>query len=108
MGWPKMCGIKTASNAPSLINALDEEIILELRSQGVIGIRRLRPKNGKNNPNIRLTFFGKTPPTEIRAGFEDIKVEPRRHLHPSHAERRLGGVKEKRSSKTNRKKTATP
>ena len=58
--------------APSLINVSDE-IILELRSQGVIGVRRLRPKNGKTNANTRLTFSGKTPPTEIRTGFQDHK-----------------------------------
>ena len=68
MGW--------RTPTPSLTNVSDEEIILELRSQGAIGVRRLRPKNVKTNANIRLTFFGKTPPTEIRAGFQDIKIKP--------------------------------
>ena len=77
---PKISKKKDLSGPPTdrgyLINVSDEEIIIELRSQGVIRIRRLRPKNGKTNAHIRLTFFGKTPPTEIRAGIQDIAIKP--------------------------------
>ena len=62
--------------APTLTEVDDEEIITELRDQGVIGVYRLRPTHGKTNPGLRLTILGKTIPPHIRAGFQDIPLRP--------------------------------
>ena len=62
--------------APSLTDVTEEDIITELRDQGVIGVYRLRPSRGKTNPGLRLTIIGKTVPSKIRAGFEDIATRP--------------------------------
>ena len=64
--------IEALLHAPSLIDVPDDEIIYELRSQGVIGVRRLRPRNGRPNSGLRLAFIGNTIPATIRAGFEDF------------------------------------
>ena len=62
--------------ASSLTGVPDDELIVELRSQG-LGVRRLRAQNEKPNPGgIRLKFFGKTPPSSITAGFQDITIRP--------------------------------
>ena len=62
--------------APVLTEVPDEEIIAELRDQGVVGIFRLRQRNGRKNPGMRLHILGKTIPTHIRAGFQDIPLRP--------------------------------
>ena len=67
--------------APSLVNVPDEELVLELRSHGVIGVRRLRPKNGNINPGIRLrpnVFLQDSAnrnPNRIR-GYKDQALDP--------------------------------
>ena len=62
--------------APSLVGVPQDELLAELSSQGVVGAYRLRPRNGKPNPGIRLTFSGASFPASIRAGFEDINLRP--------------------------------
>ena len=62
--------------APSLLEVDEQELITELREQGIIAAYRLRPTRGKPNPGLRLTIIGKTVPTSIRAGFQDIPLRP--------------------------------
>ena len=54
--------------APTLQDVDEEEIITELRDQGIIRVSRLRPTKGKTNPGLRLTIIGKTIPTHIMIG----------------------------------------
>ena len=68
--------VEAVAFAPSLSEVPEEEMLLELKSQGVIGIKRLRSKPGKKNPEIRFRFRGKTFPPILRAGFENIKMRP--------------------------------
>ena len=42
----------------------------------MVGVRRLRQKDGKPNPAVRLAFLGTRIPETIRAGFEDIRLRP--------------------------------
>ena len=52
--------IEAYAYAPSLSGVEDEELLTDLREQGVVGVTRLRKKNGKNNPGMRLRFRGGT------------------------------------------------
>ena len=61
---------------PSLSEVPDDEIITELRDQGVVGVRRLRPTNGRRNHGIRFLFIGNTIPDRIFAGYEAIRLRP--------------------------------
>ena len=72
----RLNSVEAYAHAPTLADVPDDEIIAELRDQGVVGVQRLRPKNGKPNPAIRLTILGKTIPPSIRAGFQDISLRP--------------------------------
>ena len=66
--------IEAYAYAPSLTGVEDEELLTNLREQGVVGVTRLRKKNGQNSPGIRLRFRGATFPPTIRAGFETIEL----------------------------------
>ena len=68
--------VEAFAYAPSLTEVTEDELLRELKTQGVIGITRLRPKSGKANPGIRFRFRGQTSPPELRAGFEDIPLRP--------------------------------
>ena len=72
----RLNSVEAYAYAPTLTDVSNDEIIAELRDQGVIGIQRLRPKNGKTNPAIRLRILGTTIPAEIRAGFQDVPIRP--------------------------------
>ena len=61
--------------APTLID-VEDDIIKELRNQGVIGVTRLRPKNGQKQAGLRIRILGNSIPAEIRAGFQDIALRP--------------------------------
>ena len=67
--------VEATAYAPSLASVPDEELLAELRPQGVVGITRLRPRDGKANPRVRLTITGKTVPASIRAGYQDIELQ---------------------------------
>ena len=62
------------AHAPALADVPDDEILDELGSQGVIGVRRLRPSNGKPSPLIRLRFLGHGFPESIIAGYEVLDL----------------------------------
>ena len=49
---------------------------LRVKTQGVIGVSRLRPRNGQKNPGLRFRFRGRTLPQDLRAGFEDLELRP--------------------------------
>lgn len=64
---------------PDLLNCSTEEIIDELKTQGVINVRRLKTKrNGLviETPNHVLTFNKPSLPIEIKAAFHILKVRP--------------------------------
>ena len=60
----------------SLQEVSDEELLAELQLQGVIGVNRLRPRNNRTSPGIRLRFLGLTCPEEIWTGFQRVKIRP--------------------------------
>ena len=62
--------------APSLSGVPDAELLTKLEDQGVIGVTRLRPTNGRQNHGIRLRFRGGTLPPTIQAGFQAIRIRP--------------------------------
>lgn len=62
--------------APSLLEVSEEELLEELKTQGVIGVSRLRPKNDQKNPGLRFRFRGRSVPQGLRAGFEDFELRP--------------------------------
>ena len=67
--------VEALAHAPSLADVSDEDLLTELQSQGVIGVRRLRPRQGgKPNPLVRLKFRGHSHPISIRAGFEILEL----------------------------------
>ena len=63
--------VEAAAYAPSLKQVTDEELLTELEPQGVIGVRRLRPRSdGSPNHLIRFRFRGLRYPESITFGFE--------------------------------------
>ena len=55
---------------PTLLDVEDEQIVRELASQGVIGVQRLKPKNGRRNALIRFRFHGLSHPETINIGYD--------------------------------------
>ena len=67
--------VEAAAYAPSLKQVADEELLTELESQGVIGVRRLRPRSdGSRNHLIRFRFRGLRYPESITVGFEIFRL----------------------------------
>lgn len=52
-----------------LLPYTEERLCLELKSQGVVGVRRILSKDRKPTPNLVLTFDSLTLPAEILAGY---------------------------------------
>ena len=52
-----------------LITVPYQELVTELRSHGVIGVTRLRPKDGNPSAGLRFQFLGTTHPAAIKSVF---------------------------------------
>ena len=70
----RLNSVEAYAYAPSLTEVTEDQLLEELKAQGVIGVTRLRPRSGTINPGIRFRFRGRSFPEEIRAGFEDIPL----------------------------------
>ena len=66
--------VEAVAHAPSLRSLSDQELIEELRPQGVIGVRRLGSRSGQRSPQLCLRFRGLTHPAYIRAGYERLPL----------------------------------
>ena len=70
----RMNTVEALAHAPSLTTVDEQEILEELQPQGVVGVQRLRPRQGRPSPLLRLKFAGHSYPSSIRAGFEVIEL----------------------------------
>ena len=66
--------IEALAHAPSLLDCSEEELAQELRTQGVVSVKRLRPRNGKTSPLLRFSFLGNRHPAVLKAGYEVIPL----------------------------------
>ena len=66
----RLNSVEALAYAPSLLGIDDQELLTELKDQGVVGVQRLRPREGKPSPLIRFRFRGNSHPVSIRAGYE--------------------------------------
>ena len=62
--------------APSLANLSEEELLRELRPQGITSVVRMKSGNSRANPRLKLYFLGLTLPPAIYAGYEILEVRP--------------------------------
>ena len=66
--------IEAYAYVPGLQEVSDEEIMQEMKAQGVVGVRRLRSPAGAPTPGIRFRFRGASHPAYVNAGFEKITL----------------------------------
>ena len=73
----RLNSIEGVITCDALVYSTDDEILHELRSQGVIGVYRLPSRNPDNpNPTVKLTFAGKTLPAALYCGYLAVEVRP--------------------------------
>ena len=70
----RLNSIEALAYAPSLLRVSEDDILAQLAEQGVIGVRRLRPRDGKPSPLLRLKFRGRAHPVSVRAGYEILPL----------------------------------
>ena len=66
--------VEAYAHAPALLNVPRKEIIDELAPQGVIDVRRLRPRGQERNPGLRIRFRGLSLPKQLQIGFDELKI----------------------------------
>ena len=71
----RLNSVEAVAYAPSLRTVSDDELLEECKLQGVIGIRRLRPRqDGTPNHLVRFRFRGLRYPESITIGFEVLRL----------------------------------
>ena len=61
--------------APSLLQVSTKQLLQELESQGVVGVKRLRPSKGKKNAGLRLKIRGTSLPDKLKTGFDEVELK---------------------------------
>ena len=75
----KVKSVMAACRSDDLTGLTNAELLEELKAQGVCRVERLRSRNAAEwgpNPTIKLSFYGKEIPQNLRCGYLRVPVDP--------------------------------